>query len=116
MKKKWSDEEIDRLGRKLVHAVAPDPTQSSEAVFLAGFRRKLDDARAREDGALTFLGNSCWRIAPVTALAAIFLCVTLFAVTPPAATVNEPSEDVFWALAGDELSDELLLDAIFSRR
>ena len=116
MRKNKSDEEIDSLGRTLARAVAPDPTQSSEAVFLAGFRRKLDDARAREDGALTFLGDLCWRIAPVTALAAIFLCVALFAVTPTAATGVETSGDVFLALAEDELSDELILDAIFSRR
>jgi hypothetical protein len=115
MKRKLTGKELDALTRSLFRDGAPnlEGGESPDAVFLAGFRRKLEEARGVADAAS--IGLWCWKAAPILAIAIVVMALSLHFMTDDWELTTDSREEVLWAWTENgstALSGELLLDAI----
>jgi hypothetical protein len=117
MKRKPTDDELDALARSLLGSSVTEEQGrgSSDAVFLAGFRQKLAEARAlREEGAPS-IGGWCWKAAPWMAMVSAVLAFALYVMANGYESSTDSADEVLWAWAEEdssELSGDLVLDAI----
>jgi hypothetical protein len=116
------NEALDRLGRRLLRALEAEPRENraSDAAFVAGFRRKLDEARRRRSSLVEGIGGWGWRLGPMLASAAAALAVLLFLAPPGSRSGDvqaaEAPETELWAAVSEgeaaELTGAKVLDAI----
>ena len=79
MNEKMTKQELDRFAEKLLQArTFPNEGESSDAIFLAGFRNKLEAAKSREPKASNLISAWSWKASPVAALISAMLIMALF--------------------------------------
>jgi hypothetical protein len=114
MSHKIGDEKLDTLGRRLFKG-SPRDEKSADHLFLAAFRRKLEEAQLKEPLFLSSLGQWCWKISPITVAASVFLVIFLATTADLPAPGNVETDQVLWTLvdsAQDDLSEDVILGAI----
>ncbi|MEJ2079822.1 MAG: hypothetical protein P8020_18575 [Acidobacteriota bacterium] len=120
MKRRLDPDEFERLARGLFHLEPWDHTdESSDSVFLAGFREKLRHHKAMQ--AVTFtVGQLGWRASPLLAPVCILLLVilrTFIAATPQVAPQVGASEELVQTVTTQEeaqLTNNEVLQAILT--
>jgi hypothetical protein len=107
------EDPLDTMARSLLRA-EPEGAPTPDAVFLAGFRRKLDEAREARASSLP-LGELCWRLLPAlgATAAALTLSSYLLLRTQPNgyAAGDEVLLSFFTQGPSEGVGDDLILSA-----
>jgi hypothetical protein len=106
------EDPLDTVARSLLRA-EPEGAPTPDAAFLAGFRRKLDEAREATASSLP-LGELCWRLVPALGAAAAALTLSsylLLRTQPGAYAVDEVLLSFFTQGPSEGVGDELILSA-----
>jgi hypothetical protein len=118
MRRKLTRDELDRLGRELFQIRNTELEETSpDAVFLAGFREKLDRLESLKTSVWMLIGETAWKASP--GLAALCIALTLFlsfADTQPS-TTYDPTDEIVWTLSTDEepeLTRDQILETLLS--
>ena len=117
MKRRLDPDEFERAARGVFHLEPWDAgEESSDAVFLAGFRSKLRRQRAVQ--AVTFtVGQLGWRASPLLAPMCILLLLLLrsfVATTPPQVGLSEELTVTVTTQEEAQLTNNEVLEAILT--
>ena len=82
---------------------------SDDAAFLAGFYRKLKQGVRVQPQTL---GVWCWKMAPVTAVASFFLCLTFIFGQPAPVVAPEQGEEQVFTLLSENLEGDTIVELI----
>ncbi len=82
---------------------------SDDDIFLGGFYRKLEEGLRIEPQTL---GVWCWRIAPVTGVASLLLCLAFVFGRPAAVVPPEAGEEQVFTLLSESLEGDTIVEVI----
>ncbi len=116
--KKTEQIELDRYAEKLLQARSfSHEGESSDAVFLARFRNKLEESKNRRAKAANLISDWSWKASPVAALVSAMLIITLFSMGNNTETTDTSSlDELLWksaAVENSEISQEQFLEVLF---
>jgi hypothetical protein len=104
---------LEEAARTLLRA-EPEGTPVPDAVFLAGFRRKLEEGR---DGVASSVavGELCWRLVPALGAAAAVLALSSWLLVRAEPSVSAVGDQVLLSLythgPSEGVEDDLILSA-----
>lgn len=112
MRRKVTNSEMNAVLKVLLSSSNRNSGEETpDAVFLAGYRQKLRNARERLESGPLPIGEWSWHAAPVLLLILAFLAVSFWSLNVNVNNQVDPSEGLIWAVV-EEGEPDLTPDQI----